>query len=160
MSVDRVATAQQSAYFLSQINQAGAKLDKTNQQIASGTVANSYAGFGGQAQVLTATISAKARNDSYGTATTLATTQADIQDTQLTSLSSLATQLQTAVSTAVANNDPSTLMTTVQSIFSQATSILNSQDANGDYIYGGGNSTTPPVSVTSLSQLTALGSSA
>ena len=34
------------------------------------------------------------------------------------------------------------------------------QDANGDYIYGGGNSTTPPVSVTSLSQLTALGSSA
>ena len=30
MSVDRVATAQQSAYFLSQINQAGAALDTTN----------------------------------------------------------------------------------------------------------------------------------
>ena len=64
MSVDRIATAQQSAYLLSQINQAGAALDKTNQQIASGTVANTYAGFGGQAQVLTATISAKSRNDS------------------------------------------------------------------------------------------------
>ena len=93
------------------------------------------------------------------TATTLATTQADMQDTQLTSLSGLATQLQSAVSSAVANNDPSTLMTQVQSIFDQATSILNSKDANGDYIYGGGNTTTPPVSVTSLSQLTALGSS-
>ena len=61
MSVDRVATAQQSAYFLSQINQAGARLDHTNKQIASTVVADTYAGFGDQAQVLQATLSAKAR---------------------------------------------------------------------------------------------------
>jgi flagellar hook-associated protein 3 FlgL len=158
-TVDRVSTAQQTAYMLGQINQANAALDKTTQQIASGSNATTYAGFGNQTQVLQATISANARNTAYTTATTLATTQADMQDTQLTSLSSLATQLQTAVSSAVANNDPSTLMTQVQSIFTQATSILNSQDANGDYIYGGGNSTTAPVSVNSLSQLTALGAS-
>ncbi|HWY62171.1 MAG TPA: flagellin [Rhizomicrobium sp.] len=156
MSVDRVATAQQTAYFLSQINQAGAALDKTNQQIASGKVSNTYAGFGDQAQFLTATISAKALNDSYSTATTLATTQADIQDTQLTSLSALATQLKTAVSTAVANNDPSTLMSQVQNIFDQATGILNSKDANGDYIYSGGKTGTPPVTVSSLAALVAL----
>jgi flagellar hook-associated protein 3 FlgL len=156
MSVDRIATAQQSAYFLSQINQAGAALDKTNQQIASGKVANTYAGFGDQTQVLTATISAKACNDSYATATTLATTQADLQDTQLTSLSSLATQLKTAVSTAVANNDPSTLMSQVSDIFDQATAILNSKDANGDYIYSGGKTDTPPVTVSSLASLIAL----
>src|SRR5580704_1103313 len=156
MSVDRIATAQQSAYFLNQINQASAALDKTNQQIASGQVANTYAGFGNQTQVLTATLSAQARNASYSTATTLATTQADLQDTQLTSLSSLATQLQTAVSTAVSNNDPTTLMTQVQSIFDQATAILNSKDANGDYIYSGGKTDTAPVTVTSLSQLAGL----
>src|SRR5580704_15894213 len=153
MSVDRIATAQQSAYFLNQINQASAALDKTNQQIASGQVANTYAGFGNQTQVLTATLSAQARNASYSTATTLATTQADLQDTQLTSLSSLATQLNTAISTAVATNDPTTLMGQVQSIFQQATSILNSKDANGDYIYAGGKTDTAPVSITSLSQL-------
>ena len=156
MSVDRVATAQQSAYFLSQINQAGAALDTTNAQIASGKVATTYAGFGSQAQVLQATISAQARNDSYSTATTLATTQADLQDTQLTSLSSLATQLSTAVSTAVANNDPTTLMTQVSNIFDQATAILNSKDANGDYIYAGGKTDTAPVTVSSLSALVAL----
>jgi flagellar hook-associated protein 3 FlgL len=156
MSVDRVATAQQSAYFLSQINQAGAALDKTNQQIASGKVANTYAGFGDQTQVLTATISAKARNDSYSTATSLATTQADLQDTQLTSLSALAAQLKTAVSTAVANNDPSTLMSQVQNIFDQASGILNSKDANGDYIYSGGKTDTPPMTVSSLASLVAL----
>jgi len=156
MSIDRVSTAQQTAYQLSQINAAGAALDKTTNQISSGKVATTYAGFGTQAQVLQATISASARNDAYTTATTLATTQADTQNTQLTSLSSLATQLQTAVTNAVANNDPTTLMTQAQSIFSQATAILNSQDANGDYIYGGGNTSTPPVSVSSLSALAAL----
>jgi flagellar hook-associated protein 3 FlgL len=156
MSVDRVATAQQTAYFLSQINQAGAALDKTNAQIASAKIATTYAGFGDQTQVLQATISAKARNDSYSTATTLATTQADVQDSQLTSLSSLASQLSKAVSDSVANNDPTTLMSTVSSIFDQATAILNSKDANGDYVYAGGKTDTPPVTVSSLSSLVAL----
>jgi len=156
MSIDRIATAQQSAYFLAQINQAGSALDKTQQQIASGVVSSTYAGFGSQAQVLQATISANARNGAYATATGLATTQTDMQDTQLTALSSLAGQLKTAVSDAVANNDPSTLMDQVSSIFDQAVSILNTKDANGDYIYSGGKTDTAPVSVSTLSQLAAL----
>jgi flagellar hook-associated protein 3 FlgL len=157
MSIDRIATAQQSQYFLSQIEGASSALNVTQQQIASGDNATTYAGFGTQTQVLQATMSANARNSAYQTATSLAVTQADIQDTQLTSLSSLATQLNSAISTAISTNDPSTLMSQAQSIFSQAVSLLNSQDANGAYIYGGGNST-PPVNVNSLSQLASLGS--
>jgi flagellar hook-associated protein 3 FlgL len=155
MSIDRVSTAQQSAFFLSQINQAGAKLDQTNQQIASGVVADTYAGFGDQAQVLQATLSAQARNTAYTSATNLASTQVDLQDTQLTSLSDLAAQLKKAVSDAVANNDPTGLMAQVDGIFSQAVSILNSKDANGDYIYAGGKTDTAPVTVSSLSDLIA-----
>ena len=56
-------------------------------------VSTTYAGFGDQAQVLTASISANARNSAYTAATNLATTQTDMQDTQLTSLRHLATQL-------------------------------------------------------------------
>ena len=160
MSIDRVATAQQSAFFLSQITQAGAKLDQTNKQIASGVVSDTYAGFGDQTQVLQATLSAQARNSAYTTATSLASTQADLQDTQLSSLSDLATQLTKAVSDAVANNDPTGLMAQVDSIFSQAVSILNSKDANGDYIYAGGRTDTAPVSISSLSQLAAAPSTA
>lgn len=156
MSIDRIATAQQSQYFLTQIENASSALNTTQQQIASGDNATTYAGFGTQTQVLQATISANARNSAYQTATSLAVTQADMQDTQLTSLSGLATQLNTAITTAISTNDPTTLMSQVQSIFSQAVSILNSQDANGSYIYGGGNNSTPPVSVNSLSQLAAL----
>jgi flagellar hook-associated protein 3 FlgL len=156
MSVDRIATAQQSAYFLDQINKASAALNTTNQQIASQDVATTYAGFGNQTQVLTASISASARNDAYTAATSLATTQADLQDTQLTSLGTLVTQLQKAVSDAVSNDDPTTLMSQVQSIFDQATAILNSKDSNGDYIYSGGKTDTPPVTVSSLADLVAL----
>jgi flagellar hook-associated protein 3 FlgL len=160
MSVDRVATAQQSAYFLTQINQAGVKLDDINRQIASGVVADTYAGFGDQAQVLQATISAHGRNEAYARATTLASTQTDLQDTQLTALSDLAARLKKAVADTVANNDPRVLMAQVDSIFSQATTILNSKDANGDYIYSGGRTDTAPVSISTLSQLVALPSAA
>ncbi|HEX3754023.1 MAG TPA: flagellin [Rhizomicrobium sp.] len=156
MTVDRISTAAQAQYFLTQIQQAGSALDQTQQQIASGVNASTYAGFGDKAQVLTASIAANARNTAYQTATSLATTQTDMQDTQLTSLQSLAAQLNKSISDAVANNDASTLMTQAQSIFEQATSILNSKDANGDYIYSGGKTDVPPVTVNSLSDLAAL----
>src|SRR4051812_18177913 len=156
MSVDRVSTSAQTAFFLSQIQNAGTALDKVQEQIASGKNANTYAGFGDKAQVLTATIAANARNTAYTNATKFAVTQTDLQDTQLTSLSSLATSLKKAVSDAVANNDATTLMTQAQSIFEQASAILNSKDANGDYIYSGGKTDVPPVTVGSLTALQAL----
>ena len=156
MSIDRVSTASQTAYFLSQIQNAGAALDKTQEKIASTKNATTYAGFGDKAQVLTATLSAGARNTAYSTATTLASTQVDLQDTQLSSLSDLAAQLKKAVSNAVANNDGTTLMDQAKSIFDQASAILNSKDANGDYIYAGGKTDVAPVAVTSLTQLAAL----
>ena len=53
------------------------------------------------------------------------------------------------MATLVLCNDATTLMTQAQSIFSQASAILNSKDANGDYIYAGGKTDTAPVSVTS-----------
>ena len=156
MSIDRIATASQTAFFLSQIENAGAALDKTQQQIASTKNATTYAGFGDKTQVLTATISANARNTAYTNATKFAVTQTDLQDTQLTSLSSLAASLKKAVGDAVANNDASTLMTQAQSIFDQANAILNSKDANGDYIYSGGKTDVAPVTAGSLAALQAL----
>ena len=160
MSIDRVATAQQSSYFLSQINQAGVRLDDINRQIASGVVAETYAGFGDQAQMLQATISAHGRNEAYARATTLAATQVDLQNTQLTALSDLAAQLKKVVADTVANNDPRVLMAQVESIFSQTVTILNSKDANGDYIYSGGRTDTAPVNISTLGQLVALPSTA
>ncbi len=160
MSIDRVATSAQTAYFLNHIQHAGHALDKTQESIASGKNANSYAGFGDKAQVLTATIAAEARNTAYANATKFAVTQTDFQDTQLTNLSALASQLKKAVSDAVVNNDGSTLMAQAQSIFDQASAILNSKDANGDYIYSGGRTDVAPVTADSLAALLAAPSAA
>jgi flagellar hook-associated protein 3 FlgL len=156
MSVARVATAAQNQYYLTQIQHAGNALDKTQGQIASGRNANTYAGFGDKTQVLTASIAANARNSAYTNATKMAVTQADLQDSQLTALANLAATLRKAVSDSVANADASALMTQAESIFDQAAAILNSRDANGDYIYSGGKTDVPPLTVNSLSQLAAL----
>jgi len=158
MSIDRISTSAQTALMLAQIQNAGNQLDKVQEQIASGKNANTYAGFGDKTQILTATIAANARNDAYTGATKLAVTQTDLQDTQLTSLSSLASDLKKAVSDAVANNDATTLMTQAKSIFDQANAILNSKDANGDYIYSGGKTDVPPITVGSLAGLQGLSS--
>jgi flagellar hook-associated protein 3 FlgL len=158
MSVDRIATNAQSQFLLSQIQQASAAVDKSSAQVASGLVATNYAGYGGQTAVLEAAQTASARATAYQTNTQMAVNQANLQDTQLTALSGLASQLQQAISDALANNDASTLPTQAQSILDQATQILNSTDANGNYLYGGEKDNTPPVTVSTLSQLAALGS--
>ncbi|RZI71701.1 MAG: hypothetical protein EOP38_31210, partial [Rubrivivax sp.] len=95
-------------------------------------------------------------NSAYATATKFAVTQTDLQDTQLSGLADLATRLKKAVSDAVSNNDATTLMTQARSIFEQASAILNSKDANGDYIYAGGKTDTAPVTVSTLADLQAL----
>jgi flagellar hook-associated protein 3 FlgL len=153
MSVDRTSTAGQSQYLLSQITQASSQLNKTQAQVASGLVSTTYAGLGNQVSMLEAAQTVASKADAYQASTTVAVNQANLQDTQLSSLSDLANQLRQAITTSVANGDGTTLMATAQGIFDQ---ILNTQDANGNYLYGGDKDNTPPVNVTSLSQLAAL----
>ncbi len=153
MTVDRVATSSQAQYLLSQIMSANSALDTTQAQVASGKVSSNYVGIGDKTAALEAARAAAARADAYATNTQLALTQTDLQNTQLTQLSSLAAQLKQAVATAAGNGDGTGLMTSAQDIFQQASAILNSTDANGNYIYGGGQGDTKPFTATSLSDL-------
>lgn len=156
MTIDRISTAGQAQFMLSLINQAGNALNTSQQQVASGKVATEYAGFGSQASLLEATRTAATKADAYQSNTQIAVNQADLQDTQLSSLSDIANQLRATITKAVANNDGSSLSTDIQGIFDQVRQILNSQDANGNYIYGGDKDNTPPVNITTLAQLVAL----
>ncbi len=153
MAIDRVATNTQTQLLLSQIMQASSSLDKTEAQVSSGKVATDYAGIGDKTAVLEAARSAASRADTYQSNTQLAVTQVDLQNTQLTALAGLSQSLRQAISNALANNDGTGLMSEAQAIFDQASQILNSQDSSGNYIYGGEKDNTPPVTVTTLSQL-------
>jgi flagellar hook-associated protein 3 FlgL len=156
MSVDRVATSNQAQYLLSQIMQATQKMNVSQQQVSSGNVSSDYAGIGGKTSALEAARASAARAAAYQSATKAAVSQVDLQDTQLTQLSKVAQELQQAMTTAVGNNDATGMMDTVQSVFEQASAILNAKDANGNYLFGGDKDDTPPFNVTSLSQLEGL----
>jgi flagellar hook-associated protein 3 FlgL len=156
MTIERVANNVQAQFLLSQINNANAQLNESQAQIASGKVASDYAGYGDKTATLEAARSAANRAEAYKAATQLASNQADLQDTQLTTLSNLAGQLRQALTTASANNDGSSLMSSVQSIFDQALQVLNSKDANGNYLFGGDKNDTAPVTVSTLADLEAL----
>jgi flagellar hook-associated protein 3 FlgL len=153
MTVDRIATNTQAHYLLSQVMNANSALDTTQAQIASGKVSTNYVGIGDKTAALEAARAAAARADAYASNTQLAVTQTDLQDTQLTTLSSLAEQLKEAITTATGNADGSGLMATARAVFDQAASILNSADFNGNYIYGGGQGNAKPFTATALSDL-------
>jgi flagellar hook-associated protein 3 FlgL len=156
MTIERVATNTQAQTLISQVMQAQTTLNNTQAQVASGKVSTTYSGIGDKTAALEAAQSASDRTTAYQSATQLALNQANLQDTQLTSLSDLANQWRSDVTAAVGNGDASTLMTEAQSVYEQAAQILNSQDANGNYLYGGDKNSTPPVTAASLSDLQAL----
>ncbi len=153
MSIDRVATNSSTQYMLNQIMRANDALDTSQAQVASGKVATDYAGIGDKTAALEAARSASSRADAYMTSSQLALTQTDLQDAQLTNLAGLATQLQKAVQGAAGKSDGTNLIDTAKTVFEQAKAILNATDANGNYIYGGQKSDTPPFTATDISQL-------
>lgn len=159
MSIDRVATSTQSSYMTSQLMKAESEVSKYTTQVATGQVSTSYAGYGDQTQALESARSVVNRTKAYQTATNLALTQTELQDTYLSQLSTLASELKDALSSAVADGDAAALNDTVSDIFDQVVAILNAKDSSGNYIFGGGNNTDAPVSVTSFEDLVSLASS-
>lgn len=153
MSVDRIATNSQTNYMLSQIGKANTKLQQSEMQVSSGKVSDTYAGFSDKTAALEGARVASQRAQGYQANTNLAVTQTDLQDTQLTTLAGLAQQLKTALTNATGNSDGTNLLNTANGIFQQAAAILNSTDANGNYIYGGSVTDQPPFTATKLSDL-------
>ncbi len=156
MSVDRVATNAQAQYLLSEIMQRTQALNTSQEQVASGKVSTTYAGIGNKTAALEAARASAARADAYQSATTAALNQVNLQDTELTQLSGIAQQLQSAISGAVGKNDATGLMQQVQNIFDQASQILNAKDPSGNYLFGGDKDNAPPFNATSLSDLASL----
>jgi flagellar hook-associated protein 3 FlgL len=156
VSIGNVSTLAQSQYMLSRIQQDEAALQNTQSQVATGFVSTTYGGIGNQTAALESAQTQGSLANGYVATAQLASNQVNLQDAQLTQLSSLASQLQQDITTAVANGNGGTLMSQAQNIFEQTVQILNSQDANGNYIYSGGKTNTAPVTTTTLAQLMAL----
>mgnify|MGYP001309641721 CR=1 FL=1 len=154
MSVDRIATSNQYAYLTAQMLKTEAKVAKYTEETANnGQISTRYGDYGDKTMAMETARSMVERTTAYQTATKLALTQTELQDNQLTSLSDLAKELKEAISNAVSTGDGSSLATTCNDIFGSAAAILNYQDSSGSYIYGSGNDSEKPFSVSSFSDL-------
>jgi flagellar hook-associated protein 3 FlgL len=155
MSIDRVASFAATQMTIAQIQRGEAALETSNEQVASGKVSSTYSGYGDKTAVMEAARSASAHADAHFAAAQQASARLDLQDSQLSQLSNLVDQVRQTLTNAVSNQDGTAIMDQMQGYFDQAVEILNSKDGSG-YIYGGDNNQTPPVTVSSLSDLAAL----
>jgi flagellar hook-associated protein 3 FlgL len=153
MTTGPISTNAQTQVLLQQILQAQNSVNQSEQQVASGLVSTTYTGMGDKTAMLESAQSAVDRTTGYQAATTLALNQVNLQNSQLTQLSNIANSFQQDLTEALGNGDASTLMTQAQGLYSQVEQILNAQNTNGSYIYGGNNDNTPPLTATTLSQL-------
>jgi flagellar hook-associated protein 3 FlgL len=152
--MEQISTS--SAYSGVLANLMSAETQQTNlaNQVSSGQVSTDLKGYGAQAETLTAMQSVQAQVTGYLSNSQVTAAELSTQDTALTQVSSAATSAQQAVTTALANGTGDTLMQSLQNAFQNAVQGLNTT-YNGNYVFSGGNSSTAPVTATTLADLTA-----
>lgn len=155
MSIDRIGSYANAQLMFAYIMKAENALDVSNRQVATGKVADNYAGYRDKTAIMEAARSASARADANAAAANQALARLDVQDAQLSQLSELANEIRTTITKASADRDGTSLMSQLEAYFDQIVGVMNSKDANG-YIYAGDNNQTAPVVINSLADLAAL----
>jgi flagellar hook-associated protein 3 FlgL len=155
MTIDRIGSYANAQIMFAYIMKAENALDISNRQVATGKVADNYAGYRDKTAIMEAARSASARADANAAAASQALARLDVQDAQLSQLSELANEIRTTITKASADRDGTSLMSQLEAYFDQIVGVMNSKDANG-YIYAGDNNQTAPVVVNSLADLAAL----
>ncbi|HUN51455.1 MAG TPA: flagellin [Candidatus Sulfotelmatobacter sp.] len=151
----RVSTFGSSQLLINQMLQDEQNIQTTQQQVSSGHVSNNYAGIADQAETLISSQTVAARTQQYINSNQLLDLKLQTYNTSLTSLASNAQSLTNAVTSALANNSATGLIDTVQNLLSQSIGQLNTQ-LDGQYIFGGSNTGTPPVNISTSAQLIAM----
>ncbi len=155
MTIDRLGSYANTQLLFARLMKAENALELSNRQVATGKLADDYAGYRDKTAVMEAARSASARADANAAAAMQAAARLDVQDTQLGQLSEIANQVRLALTKAAADQDVTSLMSQLEGYFDQIVGLMNAKDANG-YIYAGDNNQTAPVVVNSLSELAAL----
>jgi len=152
----RVSTAGLFNSAVLAINHAQDNLNKAGQQANSGKIADDLSGYASSAERITAARTLQARVQSHLDNAKILSSKLDLQDQTLTAVQSAAGDAKSAISSALAAGDGSSLMTALQSSLSTAATALNTK-YNGQYIYAGSQTSTAPVAASQLADLTAAG---
>ncbi len=159
MLTSRVSTAGQADVLLNALLQSQNSLAQAQAQVSTGDKSPTYEGLSPDVSTLSGAQSTASETQNYLNTNAAISNTLSAYDTALTGLSSIASSLKNAVTQALANNSGTGLITTVKGLLSQAVDLLN-QQVNGNYIFGGTNTATAPVTVTTASGLIAAASPA
>jgi flagellar hook-associated protein 3 FlgL len=152
-----ISTASTWSSALLNLNQAEQQQNTAQNQVSSGEVSQDLSGYGQSAETITAMEASQSRLQGFISAGGALTNTLTDQATALTQVANGGTAARQAVTDAIASGSASGLMQALQTQYQQVTGGLNSQ-SNGVYIFGGGQTDQPPVSVTDLSTLATMAS--
>jgi flagellar hook-associated protein 3 FlgL len=147
----RVATFAMNNQMIDAALQAQSTMATAQLQEASGIVSSDYAGLGQSAgQVVNLQISVT-RSQSYIDAASTADNKIQVAYSTVTSISNLLSNFRTALTAAdSASSDPASVTQSAQQMMQEMASLLNTQ-YGGEYLFGGAQTTSPPVDVSSAS---------
>ncbi|HEY1752192.1 MAG TPA: flagellin [Caulobacteraceae bacterium] len=151
--MDRISTS--SAYNAMLTNLMNAEIAQTNagNQLTSSEKSTNLKGYGTGAETLTALQATNTQVGGYLTNTQNLGAKLATQDTALNEVAGAATSAIQSITQSIASGNGTSLMTQLQDAFNAASEGLNST-YNGEYLFGGGQVNTQPVSATSISDLT------
>ena len=147
--VNRVSTTAYQTQDLRNMSLVQTDLATLNAQISSGNKATTYQQLNGQVEEVSGYNTQIAALTSYTANNNgIVTTNLNTQDNTLTSLQSVASnyiQLLTNKTNAATGVSSAVFVQEAQSYLSQITSDLNTQDATGNYVFGGSKTNIAPV---------------
>ena len=150
-----ISTAANWNSALLNLTAAEQKQSDAQNQVSTGKVSQDLAGYGQTAETVVAFQASESRLQGFITANQAIGARLSDQDSALTEVSDAGTAARQSVTEALASGSAAGLMQSLQTQYQQVVDGLNAQ-SDGVYLFGGGRSDKPPVSVTTLTGLTSL----
>ena len=151
----RISTSETWHNALNNLQSAQQRQEDANNQVSTQKVATDLMGYGRSSEIIAAYQSSLAKTNSFISVNTTVTERLNSQDLALNTASQGAGDAKQSVMDALASSSGSSLMESLRGNFATALQGLNFEH-NGQYLFGGGNDDTAPVTATSLSDLSAV----
>ncbi len=148
----RISTAETWNSALLNLQNAQQRQNDANNQVSTQKVATDLMGYGRSSEIIAAYQTTLSRTNSYIDINKTVTERLSSQDLALNNTSQAASDAKDSIMNALASGSGSALMEGLQGNFATALDGLN-YEHNGQYLFGGGNDATAPVTATSLSAL-------
>ncbi len=153
--VTRIGSFSQSQALLLELTRQNAKVFKSQEQVATGKVADNFKDIAADAGVLLTAKKVEARTQQFQNNIIELSTRVEVQNIQLTRIEGVAAELRQDLLDAISLESGAALTEKINSAFQQVLNTLNAQ-YDDRYIFGGTQSDRPPVNIASIADLVAI----